>query len=195
VTGSLKGASGIKALWYDSEKNMANERETPEQYRARLAGYIAGKDVLAMQREAPHTLARLIAGIPEEMLRRRPAPKKWSVVEIIAHMAEDELSSSWRYRQMIEHDGAALSGFDQDQWARLGDYRSWNVREALEMFRLLREANLRMLNALPPDGWARTGVHAERGQLTVRELASHMAAHDMNHIEQIERLLTQNRGA
>jgi len=170
---------------------MANDHETPEQYRARLAGYIKGKDVLEMQREAPTTVARLIAGIPEEKLLRGPAPKKWSVVEIIAHLAEDELSSSWRYRQMIEHDGAELLGFDQDEWARLGDYRSWSAHDALEMFRLLREANLRMLDMLSPDEWERTGKHAERGRLTVRVLASHMAAHDINHMQQIDRLLAQ----
>ena len=65
-------------------------------------------------------------------------------------MAEDELSSSWRYRQMIEHDGPTLLGFDQDEWARLGDYNAWNARDALEMFRLLRQANLRMFEKLTP---------------------------------------------
>ncbi len=79
---------------------MAEQQETPEQYRERLAKYVEGKDVLKLQREAPRTLARLIEGIAEEVLRRRPAPRKWSVVEIIAHLAEDELTSSWRYRQM-----------------------------------------------------------------------------------------------
>lgn len=170
---------------------IVNDQETPEQYRARLAGYIKGKDVLEMQREAPRIVARLIAGVAEEKLLRRPAQKKWSVVEIIAHLAEDELTSSWRYRQMIEHNGVKLLGFDQDEWARLGDYHSWNAHDALEMFRLLREANLRMLNILSPDEWERAGEHAERGRLTVRELASHMAAHDINHIQQIERLLAQ----
>jgi len=172
---------------------MAEQQETPEQYRERLAKYVEGKDVLKLQREAPRTLARLIEGIAEEVLRRRPAPRKWSVVEIIAHLAEDELTSSWRYRQMIEHNGVKLLGFDQDEWARLGDYGAWNVSEALEMFRLLREANLRMLGRLSADEWERAGEHAERGRLTVRELTRHMAAHDMNHIEQIERLLAHNR--
>ena len=81
---------------------MPAQPETPEQNRERLAKYIEGQDALQLQREAPVTLARLIQGIPEETLQRRPAPAKWSVVEILAHLAEDELSSSWRYRQMIE---------------------------------------------------------------------------------------------
>src|SRR3954453_7503247 len=105
----------------------------------------------ARQREAPRILADLIAGAPEEVLNRQPAPGKWSIRAILAHMAEDELTSSWRYRQMIEHDGALLAGFDQDEWARLGDYESWTARDALEMFRLLREANLRMFDRLTPE--------------------------------------------
>src|SRR5262249_2400977 len=88
------------------------------------------------QREAPAILAELIADVTEEGLTRPPAPGKWSIRAIIAHMAEDELASSWRYRQMIEHDGPLLLGFDQDQWARLGDYESWTVQDALGMFRL-----------------------------------------------------------
>lgn len=163
--------------------------ETAEQYRKRLAGYIEGKDPLAIQRKTPATLARFIYGASVQQLGYRPSPDKWSIVEILAHLAEDELVTSWRYRQMIEHDGETLPGFDQELWARLGNYTKWNVRDALELFRLLREANLRMLDALLPEEWKRSGNHVERGKLTVRELVRHMAAHDVNHIKQIERLL------
>ena len=140
-----------------------------------------------MQRAAPDAFAGLIEGAP----RRPPEPAagKWSVRAILAHMAEDELVSSWRYRQMIENSGATLLGFDQDEWARLGDYESWNAREALEMFRLLREANLRMLDSLTAEEWQRHGIHAERGRITVEGLARHMAGHDENHIMQVRRLL------
>ena len=145
--------------------------------------------ILEMQREAPVKLATLIAGKSEDALRRTPAPGKWSVVEVIAHMAEDELVSTWRYRQMIQTNGVTLAGFDQDLWARLGGYESWSVKETLEMFRLAREANLRMFVMLTDEEWQRYGVHEERGRLTVQDLARHMAAHDLNHIEQIKRLL------
>jgi len=165
------------------------ETETKEQYAARFAGYVAGKDPLAMQSAAVDRIARLIDRVPTEKLRRRTNSNKWSVVEIIAHLAEDELTSSWRYRQMIESSGVTLMGFDQELWARLGDYTSWDVREALEMFQLLRAANLRMFERLTPEEWEREGNHAERGRMTVRDLARHMAAHDVNHILQIERLL------
>jgi hypothetical protein len=154
-------------------------------YGSQLLAYTEGKDPLVMQAEAPDVLAKLIAGANESALKAQPAPGKWSVCEILAHLAEDELTSTWRYRQMIENPGVALAGFDQDLWARLGRYNSWTAAEALQMFRLLREANLRMLNALTPEQWECHGEHAERGKITVRSLARHMAGHDINHINQI----------
>ncbi|HKW68522.1 MAG TPA: DinB family protein [Terriglobales bacterium] len=163
--------------------------ETAEEYKSRFAAYVEGKDPIAMQREAPDTIAGLIAGIAPARLKQPPAPGKWSVLQIIAHLAEDELASSWRYRQMLEHDGAELSAFDQDLWARVGDYSSWQHEEALTMFRLLRQANLRMFARLSPQQWQRCGTHTERGKVTIRELCRHMAAHDVNHIEQIKRIL------
>jgi len=169
--------------------------ETGEQYLARLADSLGDRDPIAMQREAPQILGDLIDGVPDEILSRRPAPGKWPVRAILAHMAEDELASSWRYRQMIEHSGATLMGFDQDEWARLGDYESWTPREGLEMFRLLREANLRMFARLTPEEWQSYGVHAERGRMTVAELARHMAGHDANHIQQVRRILEQGKQA
>ena len=162
---------------------------TPTTYGDKLEGYTEGKDPLAMQADAPGILAKLIEGVPEPTLRQRPMPDKWSVGEIIAHLAEDELTSSWRYRQMIENSGCALSAFSQDEWARLGDYASWHPADALQMFRLLREANLRMLSRLTDEEWDRFGVHAERGKISVRDLARHMAGHDMNHLEQVRTIL------
>ena len=166
--------------------------ETPDEYRLRLASYVDNRDPLEIQRETPAKLARLLDAIPADRLTRRANPQQWSIVEILAHLAEDELTSTWRYRQMIEHPGAALPGFDQNLWARLGHYSAWEPREALEMFRLLREANLRMLASLSEAEWDRSGLHAERGPISVRSLARHMAAHDVNHVLQIEKLLAGN---
>ena len=158
-------------------------------YQSRLSAYTDGKNPIAMQGERPRLLAELLEGIPLEKLCARPAPAKWSVSEILAHLAEDELTTSWRYRQMIESPGIALPGFDQDLWARLGDYKTWAPEDALQMFRLLREANLRMLGRLTSEEWESHGVHGERGPMTVRTLCFHMAGHDRNHVEQIRRIL------
>jgi uncharacterized damage-inducible protein DinB len=160
------------------------------EYLNRIRDYAQGRDPLELQRQTATVLAELLAGTSDEQLRTRPGKDKWSIAEILAHLADDEISSAWRYRQMVEHNGLELAGFDQDLWARTGDYGSRAPQESLELFRLLRQANLQFLRQLAPDQWECFGIHAERGRITVKELASHMAGHDANHVEQIRRLLS-----
>jgi hypothetical protein len=161
------------------------------EYLERMKSFGDGNDVLSLQRETSRSLARLTDGVSVERLCERPQPEKWSVAEILAHLAEDEIATAWRYRQMIESPGCSLSGFDQDIWARLGDYPSRDPADSLRLFTLVREANLRMLGSLSADEWQRHGVHAERGSITVQDLARHMAGHDANHLEQIRKILSR----
>lgn len=158
-------------------------------YLNRVRDLSAGKDPLSMMQSAPPTISKLITGATNEQLTTAPQPRKWTVTAVIAHLADDELVTSWRYRQMLENPGCALAGFDQDKWAEYGRYSEWSPKEALAMFTLLRYANLRMLRKLTPEQWDRHGMHAERGRISVRDLAQHMAGHDLNHIEQIRRIL------
>ncbi len=159
------------------------------EYLARMREHAKGKDPLDLQRNTPELLTALMTNKSAEQLTRRPRADKWSVREILAHLAEDEIATAWRYRQMVEHSGIALAGFDQDMWARTGNYRSRAPKDSLELFRLLRLANLQFLERLTPEQWECHGIHAERGRITVRDLATHMAGHDANHIEQIRNIL------
>jgi DinB family protein len=163
--------------------------DTPD-YLARIRDQASGKDPLTAQAQSPALIAELIANIPADRLTIRPAPAKWSVAEILAHLAEDEIATACRYRQMVEHSGIALAGFDQDLWANLGNYSARDPHDSLTLYRLLREANLHFLRALTPEQWDSFGIHAERGRITVRDLVTHMAGHDMNHIAQIQKMLS-----
>ena len=160
-----------------------------ERYAAHIRSYTEGQDSLAMQENAPEILAKLIEGVADEALRAKPGSGKWSVAEILAHLADDEIVTSWRYRQMLENCGSALSGFDQDEWARMGSYASKDPRQSLQIFQLLRESNLQMLRRLTPEEWQRHGMHAERARISVQDLARHMAGHDMNHVDQVRKIL------
>ena len=159
------------------------------EYLNRIRDYAQGRDPLELQEQTAAILAGLLASASDQQLRTRPSPGKWSIAEILAHLADDEISSAWRYRQMVEHNGIELAGFDQELWARMGDYGSRTQQESLELFRLLRKANLQFLRKLTPEQWECFGIHAERGRITVRSLAAHMAGHDANHVEQIRRVL------
>lgn len=165
--------------------------ETFEQYKARILGLMDGKDVVAVQRETAAKLAKMVEGVPAAKLAQRPAPDKWSVAEVLVHLSEAEISAYWRYRQMLEHDGLTLLGYDQDFWYELGEYGKRDPHEALQLFRMLRANNLRMFDKLTPEQWQRGGVHAERGPMTVADLARQLAGHDLNHIAQVEKILGQ----
>lgn len=160
--------------------------EAAAAYTAKILSYQAGADFLALQAAAPAKLASLVDGLSAEELARRPLPEKWSIQEIAAHLADDELVGAYRIRLILSSPGTPIQAFDQDVWARTGRYHAIDVRVSLEMFRVLREANLALLRSLGPEEWAMSGIHSERGAESIRDIAMYYAGHDINHFKQIE---------
>jgi hypothetical protein len=161
-------------------------------YKANILRYQAGADFLALQAAAPETLASLTGGLSAEKLARRPAQNKWSIQEIAAHLADDELVGAYRIRLILSSPGTAIQAFDQDVWARTGRYASVDTQTSVEMFRILRQANLALLRALTPAEWNLQGIHAERGAESIRDIAMYYAGHDLNHFTQIEAIREHN---
>lgn len=164
-------------------------QETPQQYIQRITGHVAGKQPLAVQAATAKKLDRLIKGISAARLRKRPAPGKWSVSEIVAHLADTELVGGFRMRMILGAPGTPIAAFDQDSWVTSGHYDKRDPRKSLEQFRVLREANLQLLKSLAPGQWKDYGVHSERGKETIEHIVRMFAGHDLNHLQQIERIL------
>jgi hypothetical protein len=167
--------------------------ETTEQYVKRILGYMEGKDPIKVQAATPKKLARIIRGQPASKLRKRPAPGRWSVGEILTHLADTELVIGWRLRQILASPGATIQPFDQDSWAAACQYGKRDPRKSVEQFRILREANLALLKSLTPVQWKLSGMHMERGEESIERLVRLNAGHDLNHIPQIERALAPAR--
>jgi hypothetical protein len=163
--------------------------ETVSEYKARILSYVTGEDPLLMQAKAPGILASLVEGLSSEDLGRRPAPSKWSIREIVAHLADDELVGAYRIRLILSSPGTAIQAFDQGVWARTGRYSSTDVKESLVLYRTLRQQNLKLLYSLSAEEWDMFGVHAERGVESLRDIAMYFAGHDINHFRQIESIL------
>jgi hypothetical protein len=164
--------------------------ETPQQYTQRVVGYIEGKQPLAVQAATAKKLERLIKGVPTSKLRKRPAPEKWSVSEILAHLADAEIVGGFRMRLILGAPGTPVAAFDQDSWVTSGHYEKRDPRKSAEQFRVLREANLALLKSLTPEQWKHYGMHSERGQETIEHIVRMFAGHDINHMQQIERILS-----
>ena len=163
--------------------------ETPQQYIQRMLGNIQGQDALKVQAATAKKLERLARGAPASKLRKRPAPDKWSVAEILAHLGDTEIVVAWRIRSILGAPGTPIQAFDQDAWVAAGHYAKRDPRKCIEQFRVLRETNLALLKSLAPEQWKHHGMHAERGQETVEHIVRLMAGHDINHLQQIERIL------
>jgi hypothetical protein len=164
--------------------------ESFEAYRRRVLGYLGDRDPIRVQRTTPAALERRIRGRPAAVLSRRPAPEKWSITEIVAHMADAELAMAWRLRGMLATPGVCLTWWDQDRWAARLDYAAGSAREYAALFRATRAGNLRLLAAVPRHWWDECfGVHEVRGRQTVAEFVALEAAHDLNHLRQIDRIL------
>ena len=163
--------------------------ETQAQYRARILRHVAGREPLPLLAAAPATLAALLAAVPPALCSLRPGAGKWSIQQIVAHLADDELVGGYRIRLILAAPGTAIQAFDQDQWAETGRYAATDPWRSLALFRALREANLALWHRLLPAEWERAGVHAERGAESIRDIASYYAGHDLNHFGQIEAIL------
>jgi hypothetical protein len=174
-------------------KGNSEMKETPQDYIKRITTHVEGKRPLEIQAATPKKLARLIKGVPASRLRKRPAPDKWSVNEILAHLAETEIVGSFRMRMILGAPGTPIAAFDQDAWVVSGHYEKRDSRKSLEQFRVLREANLALLKSLTPEQWKHYGMHAERGQETIEHVARMFAGHDLNHIGQVENILVKKK--
>jgi hypothetical protein len=165
-------------------------KETPQQYTQRVVNYLDGKQPLAVQASTAKKIDRLIKGVSPAKLRKRPAPDKWSVSEILAHLADAEIVVGFRMRLILGAPGTPIAAFDQDSWVMSGHYEKRNPNKSLEQFRAVREANLALLKSLTPDQWKHYGMHSERGQETIEHIVRMFAGHDINHLKQIEGIST-----
>ncbi|MFN0158279.1 MAG: DinB family protein [Bacteroidota bacterium] len=164
-------------------------QETAQQYTRRLLGNIQGKDVIAILTLTPKQLAGLLKGKSLARLSKRPARGKWSAAEIVAHFAEVEMVVGYRIRLVLSQNRVPIQAYDQNLWQLHSGYLHENPGRALEMLRVLREANLALLKSLPKKKWKHYGIHQERGKETVTRIVDLLAGHDINHLMQLRKLL------
>jgi hypothetical protein len=153
-----------------------------------LLALLGDRDPLAVLRQTPDALRRFLDTIPPVIVMVPEAPGKWSIGEVVQHLADSELVGGFRLRMVIAHDRPALAGYDQDRWAERLRYRDEDVHDAFEQFSALRRANLRLWERLGPADLDRVGIHAERGEESLDRLRRLQAGHDLLHLRQLERI-------
>ena len=139
-------------------------------------------------RRGPELLAVVLTGVFGEEEDFAPAPGKWSVRQIVAHLADAELVGAHRMRQVIAEDNPTLIAFDQDAWTRNLDYARRKPKQSLETFRRMRAENYELLKELPDSAFERAGNHTENGRMTLLQLLEGYAAHAESHARQLQEI-------
>jgi uncharacterized damage-inducible protein DinB len=113
-------------------------------------------------------------------------PGKWSIREIVAHLADCELVFSIRLRQTLAEEHHIIQPFDQTIWGER--YAAYDLSSAFSLFSAARNWNLKFLTTVTEDDRHHPTTHPERGTMTLWTIVETIAGHDLNHLQQIERL-------
>lgn len=161
------------------------------------AGYIRAvldmlgdRDPRAVLAATVDELRALSRGVQPGALRQPEAPGRWSVVEVLAHLADSELVWAFRLRMVLGQERPSLAGYDQDAWADRFAYSDVEPQVSIDRLDVVRDWNLALLDAMPDDDLDRVGIHAERGVESVRHMMRLYAGHDLVHLAQIRRILS-----
>ena len=135
----------------------------------------------------PRKLADLTKKLADDVLRKKPAPDKWSAMEVAVHLRDVERLWADRIVKAAFSDRPTLFMVKVDELAAKNRYNAQDLGPALKEFARLREDNLRLLRALPSSQWKRAAIHPTRGEITIERFVEIMVGHDQGHFGQIER--------
>lgn len=137
---------------------------------------------------ASQRLPEVLSGLTREDLKARLKPGKWSIQEIVLHLADAEIMGAGRIRQAYAQPGSTFAFYDQAIWADILDYQSRDgaaIQTSLKLFEYLRRTSSAIFHRARSGDWQKTGKHPEYGSLTLRQLLELYADHSERHIAQI----------
>ncbi len=163
-------------------------KENAGAYVKALLDMLEGDDPLDAYDQLEPALEKALRGISDADFRKPEKPGKWSILQVLNHLADTEIVTGWRVRMIVTHDEPPIQGYDQDLWSEHLRYDQGDPREVLEELRMMRRRNRRLVRSLRPDELDRFGHHAERGQESAARVVALIAGHDRVHLRQIERI-------
>lgn len=157
---------------------------------SRYAEALGSDDPIEVMATSPDRLRKLLAGLKEKELSKAPAPGKWSIKQIVSHLADGEVILGARYRMIAAHDRPPLAGYDQDAFVEFLGALNARTVDLVDDFAMARAVNLGLLDRLPPESFMRVGIHSERGEESLLAMVAMYAGHDRIHLAQIETIRT-----
>ena len=172
-------------VFSNTSGDPANRRT---EYQKALIALVGTQDPFVVLESTPGWCQDMFNGLGPKELRHTEAPAKWSIADVLHHLADSELVWSIRLRKVIAEDSPVLTGYDQDVWARNLHYDTRSVELALSILTAVRSSNLELLRSLTAADLTKVGLHTERGPESVHDMLILYAGHDLVHRAQIERI-------
>lgn len=148
------------------------------------AEMLGERDATKVIAETPRRLGLVLDGLSTAEIEARPAPGKWCVREVVAHLADCEIAFGFRLRQSYGGE-SLLQPFNQDAWARA--YGAYTAEQAMATFTALRAWNVAFVGALSEEDKRKAVMHPERGEMTLWTIVETMAGHDLHHLAGLKR--------
>jgi uncharacterized damage-inducible protein DinB len=148
------------------------------------AGALGERNPVEVMAQTPERLAQVIDGLSVAEMEERPAPGKWCVREVVAHLADCEIAFAFRLRQAYGGE-PSVQPFDQDAWARA--YGVYTAEQAPATFTALRAWNVAFVGGLTEADKKLPVVHPERGEMVLWTIVETMAGHDLHHLAGLKR--------
>lgn len=150
---------------------------TPEERKKKIVSYGA----------AYPTLVSAIKAFPRGMWQFRPALDRWTIHEVLVHIADSEANSYIRCRRFLAEPGSSVLGYDEARWARDLHYHEQSPEDSIELFKWLRNKSYTLIKDLPDMVWANTVNHTENGIMTMDDWLDTYERHIPEHIQQMRK--------
>jgi uncharacterized damage-inducible protein DinB len=134
----------------------------------------------------PAQLRKAIAGVTDEQLDARPVPGKWSIRDVVCHIADFEPVYADRMKRALVEDVPTVFGGDPDAFAAGLAYAARDVENELALIETVRKQMADILGTLPPEAFSRCVKHSVDGPITVQTLLERITRHIPHHIRFIE---------
>jgi DinB family protein len=173
------------SVFSNSFKDSAEDRA---QYAPAILGLLGAQDPMIVLRATPAAAARAVTGLTAAQVQTPECPGKWSIAQVLRHLADSEVVWGWRMRLILAQDRPSITGYDQDRWAERLHYADADPADSLDTLRVLRRDDLRLIERATPGDLQRVGVHSERGEESAGYMVRLYAGHDLLHLRQIDRI-------
>lgn len=154
-----------------------------DEYSTNFSSYVnlvAEGDLINNLTKQIEDTINLFQGISDVQAQFRYAPEKWSLKEVIGHLADTERVMAYRILSIVRSETIVLSGFDENEFVQNASFNQQSVKDLLQNLQVVRQSTIHLIKSLSTNDLTRRGL-ANNFEVTVRALIVIIAGHELHH--------------